>query len=134
MGILRNEHCSFGSVDLLLSERVLGREREMDYIQAGLVSSHFFFRLLQVMHPVLLRPFGCFILNIDGGFGCFLGRPRGLLATAPLEIPGDAVSPSWLSSGGVSAFASINSSSSSISSTFGTTSSLEGEGGVPLSM
>jgi hypothetical protein len=119
----------------VLLARILHFGTESDNIQAGFVSSHFFFRLLHVIQPVLLRPLGCFILDIEDAFGCFLGRPRGLLVTVTPDVPGVFVPrPSLLSSWLVSAFASINSSSSSISSTLGTTSSLEGEGGDPLFM
>ena len=44
----------------------------------GLASSHFFFRLLQVMQPVLLRPLGGFASEVICVLGCFRGRPRGL--------------------------------------------------------
>ena len=42
------------------------------HIHSGLVSSHFFLRFLQVMQPVLERPF----LGFTEIIGCFRGRPR----------------------------------------------------------
>src|ERR1700761_9033866 len=96
-------------------------------IQAGLVSSHFFLRLRHVIHPVLLRPLGGFAIEVGGVFGCLRGRPRGLRGIRPLDdLEGSASPPSSASPGGVSVFASIR-SSSSISSTFGTTSSSGGD-------
>lgn len=84
--------------------------------QDGLVSSHFFFRLLQVMQPVFDRPFCTLAATSELGWGCLRGRPRGLL-----------VRDSTLLSSGVGVFiddascrSSICTSSSGISS-FGST-------------
>ena len=128
--ILRNERCSSGNGDLIQVRRDSSERYKNDYEHAGFVSSHFFFRLRHVIHPVLLRPFGDFSRADGGVLGCFLGRPRGRRATAPLVVRDDSASASSLSSScGLSIFASMI-SSSSISSTFGTTSSLGGEGGL----
>jgi hypothetical protein len=48
-------------------------------LQPGFVSSHFFFRFLQVMHPVFDLPFASFAIDSAVALGCFLGRPRGTL-------------------------------------------------------
>lgn len=82
---------------------------------AGLVSSHFFFRLLQVIQPVLERA----LVALTGtGSGCLRGRPRfrGTLAGTPVA------SLSFPTSDGLMR---CNSSVSSSSSILGTTLSLE---------
>jgi hypothetical protein len=92
-----------------------------------LVSSHFFFRLLQVMQPVFDRPFCTLTATSKLGTGCLRGRPRGLLARG-----------SDLVSLGVGVFiddasckSSICTSSSGISS-FGSTRETESSNSSPL--
>src|SRR5215469_18297851 len=89
----------------------------------GLASSHFFFRLLQVMQPVLLRPLGGFVSGVVGDLGCFRGRPRGLRRTDPFVVVSWPTSTSSVTT--LSSFSSITDSSSS-SSTFGVMSSMVG--------
>lgn len=85
-------------------------------LQAGLVSSHFFFRFLHVLHPVLERPFVCFATADGGGFGYLRGLPRGFLATTLLDAcslsstaGSDVFSASWPSSSNSSIFGVMSS-------------------------
>jgi len=84
----------------------------------GFASSHFFFRLLQVMQPVLLRPLGGFESGVVGVLGCFRGRPRGLRETdAFADVSWSAGTSSVIIPSSFSSMAG----SSSTSSTFGVT-------------
>lgn len=78
-------------------------------LQAGLVSSHFFFLLLHVMQPVFERPFGDFVSVVASGIGCFRGLPRGRLTTAVVGGGGAGTE-----TGGTAGSGSLSTSSSSL--------------------
>lgn len=88
-------------------------------LQAGLVSSHFFFLILHVMQPVLERPLGGFVIEVGCAIGCFRGLPRGRFATVR--------SGEGTESSAMGEILELLSSSSSISSILGMTLST-GEG------
>lgn len=95
-----------------------GREGIYD----GLVSSHFFFRLRQVMQPVLERPLVILSWPPGIGRGCLRGRPR-FRGT----LTGVAVTSEFALAIGSTpkGFILCNSSASSNSSILGVTSSME---------
>lgn len=88
--------------------------QETEHVQKGFVSSHFFLRFLQVVHPVFDRAFACLARVVGDRGGCILGRPLArLIRTGSVGDMGG-------SSANGSSFTSAN--CSSVSSSLGTTS------------